>query len=81
MAFDGLQYFFSGEIFCKNCTFKEHKNGTTTYSYSIVTPVLIAPYLSQTLPLSPEFITPQDGHGKQDCEMEAAKRVLLRLNK
>ena len=26
------------------------------------------------LPLAPEFITPQDGHTKQDCETAAAKR-------
>jgi len=28
------------------------------------------------LPLEPEFITPQDGHDKQDCENAAAKRWL-----
>lgn len=74
VAFDGLQYFSSGEICCKNCTVKEHKNGATTYSHSVVTPVLIAPHQSQTLALPPEFIIPQDGHEKQDCEIEAAKR-------
>ena len=28
------------------------------------------------IPLEPEFITPQDGHAKQDCENAAAKRWL-----
>lgn len=27
-------------------------------------------------PLVPEFIVPQDGHTKQDCEIAAAKRWL-----
>ena len=30
-AFDGTQYFSSKTIHCKNCSKKEHKNGTTTY--------------------------------------------------
>ena len=29
----------------------------------------------------PEFITPQDGHDKQDCENAAAKRWLLKYGK
>lgn len=32
----------------------------------------------RVLPLSPEFITPQDGHEKQDCEREATKRWVKR---
>ena len=28
--------------------------------------------------LEPEFITPQDGHAKQDCEQQAAKRWIGR---
>jgi hypothetical protein len=41
-----------------------------------VTPVLVAPGREQAIPLRPEFITPQDGHTKQDCEIAASKRWL-----
>jgi hypothetical protein len=41
-----------------------------------VTPVFVKPGQAQVLPLPPEFITPQDGHAKQDCERNAAKRWL-----
>jgi hypothetical protein len=41
-----------------------------------VTPVLVAPGQSEVIALRPEFITPQDGHTKQDCEIAAAKRWL-----
>jgi hypothetical protein len=41
-----------------------------------VTPVLVAPGQPRAIPLRPEFITPQDGHTKQDCEIAAAKRWL-----
>ncbi len=37
---------------------------------------LVAPGLTQVLPLPPEFIAPQDGAEKQDCERNAAKRWL-----
>jgi hypothetical protein len=30
------------------------------------------------VPLAPEFVTPQDGHAKQDCESRAARRWLAR---
>jgi len=36
----------------------------------------VAPGQPHALALPPEFITPQDGHTKQDCEIAAAKRWL-----
>ena len=37
---------------------------------------IVAPGHKQVLPLPPEFIAPQDGAEKQDCERNAAKRWL-----
>ncbi len=45
-----------------------------TYSHSAITPVIVAPGNNKVIALPPEFITPQDGHKKQDCETAAAKR-------
>ena len=42
----------------------------------MITPVIVAPTLSRVIPLTPEFIVPQDSHDKQDCETAAAKRWL-----
>jgi hypothetical protein len=50
--------------------------GDKTYYHSAVTPVIVAPGQEHAIPLRPEFITPQDGHTKQDCEIAAAKRWL-----
>jgi hypothetical protein len=36
--------------------------------------MIVAPGHNMVLPLMPEFITPQDGAEKQDCERNAAKR-------
>ena len=76
VVMDGTQYFASKKIHCPQCSVTKHKNGTVTYSHSVVTPVIVAPGNPRVLPLEPEFITPQDGHEKQDCEKAAAKRWL-----
>jgi hypothetical protein len=36
----------------------------------------VSPDINEAVALIPEFITPQDGHDKQDCEVAAAKRWL-----
>ncbi len=74
LALDGTQYHSSNSIHCSKCTETHHSNGQTHYSHTVVTPVLVAPGRACVLPLAPEFITPQDGHQKQDCENAAAKR-------
>ena len=73
-ALDGTYFFSSNKIHCQNCSTKEHKNGATTYSHAAITPVFVAPGQTRVISLPPEFITPQDGHNKQDCENAAAKR-------
>jgi hypothetical protein len=76
VVLDGTQYFSSQKISCPNCSTQIHANGTTTYSHRMLTPVIVAPGQDKVLPLPPEFIVPQDGHDKQDCENAAAKRWL-----
>ena len=73
VAMDGTQYFSSSTLHCDNCSVTHHQNGTATYSHRAVTPVIVAPGNPRVIPLEPEFITPQDGHDKQDCENAAAK--------
>lgn len=46
------------------------------FYHSAITPVIVKPGKAQVLPLPPEFIVPQDGSEKQDCERMAAKRWL-----
>ena len=74
IAIDGTWYFSSKKIHCQNCLTKEHKDGTITYYHSTLLPVVVAPGSSRVIPLAPEFIRPQDGKEKQDCENAAAKR-------
>jgi hypothetical protein len=73
---DGTQYHSSKNIHCAQCSQTHHRNGQITDSHSVITPVIAAPAHNTVIPLEPEFITPQDGHDKQDCENAAAKRWL-----
>ena len=76
LAFDGTHFFSSQKISCSCCCEQSLSNGKTHYSHSALTPVIVAQGESKVVPLIPEFITSQDGHEKQDCEIAAAKRWL-----
>lgn len=77
IALDGTEYFSSKQIHCPQCSTRTMKSGETHYFHSVVTPVIVSPKQNQVIPLVPEFIVPQDGKDKQDCENNAAKRWLL----
>lgn len=75
LAMDGTEYFSSEKISCQHCT-KTERNGKIRYSHSMIPPVLVHPEQQEVLSLEPEFIRPQDGDEKQDCESKAIKRWL-----
>ena len=74
LALDGTQYFSSQTIHCQNCLKRQTSKGSTLYYHSAITPVIVCPGRSEVIALPPEFIMPQDGHDKQDCERVAGKR-------
>lgn len=76
-SFDGSQFFSSQKINCPNCTIRV-RNEEEYYSHMVLAAVLVAPGKEHVLALEPEFITPQDGHDKQDCEQQAIKRWMKR---
>jgi len=76
IAVDGLQYFASNKISCEKCSYKEHKNGSTSFSHSMVSATMVKPGCATVLPLCSEFIENKDGEKKQDCERAAIKRWL-----
>lgn len=76
IALDGTRYFSSPTLHCDHCNVTHPRNGTVTYSHTVVTPVIVAAGNPRVIPLEPAFVTPQDGHKKQDCENAAAKRWL-----
>lgn len=74
IAIDGTEYFTSQKLHCNNCNTRVLNNGALRYFHSVLTPVIVQPGNAHVLALEPEFIVPQDGREKQDCELNAAKR-------
>jgi hypothetical protein len=76
VALDGTNSFSSTAIHCQNCLTRQLTNGQPLYYHAAITPVIVCPGHSQVIALPPEYIMPQDGQAKQDCERAAAKRWL-----
>jgi hypothetical protein len=78
IVLDGVQFFSSEKISCAQCLKRTDHTGVEHFYHNSVTPVFVKPKTAQVLPLMPEFIVPQDGQEKQDCERNASKRWLER---
>ena len=76
IALDGTQYFTSYRVHCNHCSTRQRANGDIQYHHPMLAATVVAPGQSKVLPLPPEFLRPQDGHKKQDCERQAVKRWL-----
>jgi hypothetical protein len=76
VALDGTGYFYSESIHCDCCSVAHHRDGRISYTHTALMPAIVTPGSPQVIPLEPEFIVPQDGQEKQDCERAAAKRWL-----
>jgi len=74
LALDGTWFHSSETIHCDECSVKEHRDGRRTYYHSAITPVFVRAGTNRVIAVEPEFIRPQDGERKQDCEINAAKR-------
>jgi hypothetical protein len=76
VALDGTEYFCSQKLSCPQCLTRKRSSGKIESYHAMLAAMIVAPGHNMVLPLMPEFITPQDGAEKQDCERNAAKRWL-----
>ena len=79
VVIDGTQYHNSATIKCSECLTKEKRNGKVEYSHYALQPIICHPDQRVILPMMPEAIKNEDGMKKQDCEINAAKRLLPKL--
>ena len=79
VVLDGSQYFSSETIQCPYCLQRKDKNGDIHYSHSVVAATLVRAGSHDILPLDAEEVRNTDGREKQDCELNAAKRLTKRL--
>jgi len=76
MSVDGTGQFSSTQIKGDECCSRTLRNDTEQYYHQRLAAVIVHPEPKTVLPLFPEAITRQDGESKNDCERNAAKRLL-----
>jgi hypothetical protein len=81
LSLDGTGYFSSQKVHCPSCQVKEHKSGVVTYEHQMLGAVIVHPDLKEVIPLAPEPIQKQDGSTKNDCERNAARRLLAKIRR
>ena len=76
VSVDGVEHFSSTKVHCPHCTTRTRRDGTTSYHHAGLAAVLIHPAHEEVFPLDFEPILNQDGDKKNDCERNAAKRLI-----
>lgn len=76
---DGCDYFHSTTVQCPGCLQRRDTTGEVHFRHSVVSATLVKAGSHRVLPLDVEEVRNSDGQGKQDCEVNAAKRLMARL--
>jgi hypothetical protein len=80
VSMDGTLYFTSRTVYCCDCLERKNKKtGEISYSHQALGAAIVHPERREVIPLPPEPIIKQDGTQKNDCERNAAKRLLSKL--
>lgn len=81
VLFDGFEFFRRNKKGCEHCLEFHHRDGRVDYAHQVVAATLAHPSAKKPLPLLLEEIRREDGTDKQDCETNAAKRLIPQLVK
>lgn len=80
VSIDGVHYYSSEKINCSHCLVKHHSNGKESYHHSLLAAVLVHPQQREVFPLDCEPIVNEDGYRKNDCELNASKRLIVSMS-
>jgi hypothetical protein len=72
---DGSEYFHSTAIQCPGCLRWTDAEGTEHYHHLVVGATLVRAGSHRVLPLDVEEVRNSDGTEKQDCQINAGKRL------
>ena len=76
---DGSDYFHATNVQCPGCLQRTDTGGEVHFRHTVVSATLVKAGSHRVLPLDVEEVRNSDGQDKQDCEVNAAKRLLARL--
>lgn len=76
---DATGEYSSNCVGCPDCCTRTHSDGTVEYYHQMLVAVIAHPDKKTVLPLAPEPIIKQQNATKNDCEINAAKRLLPKI--
>lgn len=79
-SIDGVEHYCSKKINCKHCMSRQHRDGSISYYHSMLSAAIVCPGKSAVFIMENEPMINQDGAKKNDCERNAAHRLLDRMS-
>lgn len=79
IAAGGTEHFCSNTTNCPHCLTRKLKSGETQYYHQMVAACAVNPAEKEVFPVFAEPITRKDGVTKNDCEYQAFKRLVPKL--
>ena len=79
VSIDGVEHFCSKKISCTKCMVRKHRDGSHSHYHSMLSAAIVHPDKSPVFVLDNEPIVKQDGSTKNDCERNAAYRLIEHL--
>lgn len=76
VSVDGVTHFHSNKIHCDQCQCTQHRDGSISYSHSMLCAAMVHPQKREVFVMGSEPIIKTDGAKKNDCELNAAKRLV-----
>ena len=76
---DGTGHYCSGKKCRAQCMVKHHKDGRKTHYHQLLGAVNVHPEQKTVFPVAVEAIVKQDGCTKNDCELNASKRLIPQI--
>ena len=79
LMLDGTDYFHSTSVQCPGCLQRKDSTGQEHFRHTVVAATLVKAGSHRVWPLDVEEVRNDDGQEKQDCEINAAKRLIPRV--
>jgi len=79
VAVDGTGHYCFGSKNCEHCMVKNHSSGKVSYYHQLLAAVAVNPKEATVFPVACEAIVKQDGSTKNDCELNASKRIIPQI--
>jgi ribosome biogenesis protein Tsr3 len=78
---DATGQYASNNIQCSECCVKTSKSGETSYYHQLLAAAIVHPDKKTVIPFAPEAIIKETDASKNDCELNASKRLLKQIKK